>query len=78
MRYFDLPPAEQRRRLDRRQADEPHTTWHMSDGELAEWAAIISVPTQGELDGSEPVGAQPAWFPSCERWRRHRWPPSIP
>ncbi len=78
LRYFDLPPAEQRRRLDRRQAEEPHTTWHMSDEELAEWAAIISVPTQGELDGSEPVDAPPAGFPTWEGWRRHRWPPSIP
>ena len=76
MRYFDLPPAEQRRRLDRRQDEEPHTTWHMSDEELAEWAAIISVPTPGELDGSEPAGAPPAGFPSWEAWRRHRWPPS--
>jgi len=31
MRYFELTPAEQRRRLDRRQAEQPHTTWHMSD-----------------------------------------------
>lgn len=78
IRYFDLPPAEQRRRLDRRQVEEPHTTWHMSDEELAEWAAIICVPTQGELDGSEPVAAPPAGFPSWEEWRRHRWPPSVP
>jgi len=78
MRYFDLAPAEQRRRLDQRHAEEPHTTWHMSDEELAQWAAIISVPTGGELDGSEPVGAPPEGFPSWESWRRHRWPPSIP
>jgi predicted kinase len=78
MRYFDLPRAEQRRRLDRRQVEEPHTTWHMSDEELAEWAAIISVPTQGELDGSEPVGAPPAGFSCWEGWRRHRWPPTVP
>jgi len=77
MRYLDLPPAEQRRRLDRRQAEAPHTTWHMSDEELAPWAAIISVPTPGELDGSEPVGAPPAGFESWEAWRRHRWPPSV-
>ena len=75
MRYFELPPAEQRRRLDRRQAEEPHTTWHMSDEELAEWAAIISVPTQGELHGSEPVDAPPAGFPTWEGWRRQRWRP---
>ena len=77
MRYFDLPRDEQRRRLDRRQAEEPHTTWHMSDKELAEWAAIISVPTHGELDGSEPVGAPPPGFPDWDAWRRHRWPPSV-
>ena len=75
MRYFELPPAEQRRRLDRRQAEEPHTTWHMSDEELAEWAAIISIPTQGELDGSEPVDDVPAGFATWDEWRKHRWPP---
>jgi predicted kinase len=77
LRYFEVAPAEQSRRLDLRQAAEPHTTWHMSDEELAEWAAIISVPTPGELDGSEPVDAPPAGFPTWEVWRRHRWPPSV-
>lgn len=77
MRYFDVTPAEQRRRLDQRQADEPHTTWRMSDEELAAWAAIISIPTPGELDGSEPVDGPPTGFPSWDDWRRHRWPPSI-
>ena len=77
MRYFELPPTEQRRRLDRRQAEEPHTTWHMSDEELTEWAAIISIPTQGELDGSEPIDVPPAGFATWDEWRRHRWPPSI-
>ncbi|MGA8047111.1 MAG: ATP-binding protein [Dermatophilaceae bacterium] len=78
MRYFELSPAEQRRRLARRQAEEPHTTWQMSDEELAEWAAIISIPTIGELDGSEPVDDPPAGFASWDAWRQHRWPPSIP
>jgi predicted kinase len=78
MRYFDVSPAEQRRRLDQRQAEEPHTTWHMSDEELARWAAIISIPTAGELDGSEPIDGPPAGFPSWEDWRRDRWPNSIP
>jgi predicted kinase len=76
LRYFSLSPAEQRRRLDRRHADEPHTTWHMSDEELAEWAAIISVPTPGELDGSEPVDDPPAGFATWDEWRAHRWPSS--
>ncbi|MGN6574609.1 MAG: AAA family ATPase [Nocardioides sp.] len=76
--YLELSPAEQRRRLEKRQAEEPHTTWHMSDVELAEWAAVICVPTQGELDGTEPVGDPPVGFVTWEAWRRHRWPPSVP
>src|SRR4051794_38047248 len=47
LHYFELSPVEQRRRLDKRQADEPHTTWPMSDAELAEWAAHIEIPTPG-------------------------------
>ena len=31
MRYFELAEAEQRERLDRRRAEQPHATWHMSD-----------------------------------------------
>lgn len=77
MRYFELPPDEQRRRLDRRQAEEPHTTWHMSDEELATWAAIISVPTAGELDGTEPIDSPPDGFATWDAWRAHRWPPAI-
>lgn len=77
MRYFELTPAEQRRRLDERLAEAPHTTWHMSDEELATWAAIISVPTPEELDGSEPVDDPPEGFATWDEWRRHRWPPSL-
>jgi hypothetical protein len=62
MPYFELNSAEQRSRLDQRQADEPHTSWPMSDEELAQWAAIINVPTPGELDGSEPVDDPPTEF----------------
>src|SRR4051794_34271945 len=36
--YFELTPNEQRRRIDRRQAEAPDTTWPMSDEELAKWA----------------------------------------
>jgi predicted kinase len=78
MRYLELPPAEQRRRLDQRLAEEPHTTWHISEEELAKWTAIISVPTQGELDGSEALDGPPAGFATWDEWRKHRWPPSVP
>lgn len=77
VRYFEVAPAEQRRRLDRRQAEAPGTTWPMSDDELAAWAAAFEVPTPGELDGSEPVDDPPAGFASWNEWRGHRWPPSV-
>jgi len=77
MRYFEVSPAEQRRRRDQRQADASHTTWPMSDAELAGWAAVIEIPTRGELDGSEPTGDPPAGFATWEQWRGHRWPPSV-
>jgi predicted kinase len=77
LRYFELTRAEQRRRLDQRQADAPHTTWPMSDEELAAWAAAFEVPTPGELDGSEPIDDPPAGFATWNQWREHRWPPSV-
>ncbi|MFB9851969.1 AAA family ATPase [Micromonospora andamanensis] len=77
LRYFALTAAEQRSRRDRRQADAPHTTWPMSDDELAEWAATIDIPTPGEVDGSEPVDEPPHGFTTWHEWRSHRWPPSV-
>ena len=77
MHYFQLTAAEQRRRLDRRRAEEPHTTWPMSDAELAEWATLIDIPTQGELDGTEPIDGPPAGSATWDEWRSQRWPPSI-
>jgi predicted kinase len=78
IRYFELTPAERRRRLDRRLTEAPHESWPMSDQELTEWAARFDVPTPGELDGSEPIGDPPAGFASWPEWTAHRWPPSVP
>ncbi|MDQ2588067.1 AAA family ATPase [Saccharothrix yanglingensis] len=75
--YFEVSPAEQRRRLDQRQADAPDSTWPMADEELAAWARAIQVPTRGELDGSEPIDDPPAGFTSWDEWRGHRWPPAV-
>jgi predicted kinase len=77
MRYFELTPAQQRSRLERRLAEAPHTTWPVSAEELAEWAARIDIPTPGELDGSEPIDAPPPGFATWDEWRRYRWPPSV-
>ena len=77
LRYFELHPDEQRRRHDQRVAEAPHTTWPMSDDDLARWAATIEVPTPGELDGSEPLDEPPSGFATWDDWRRYRWPLSV-
>lgn len=77
MHYVELDPAEQRRRLDQRQAESPHTSWPMTEGELIDWAAAIETPTPGELDGSDPIGAPPVGHGTWDDWRRHRWPPTV-
>ncbi|HJQ44291.1 MAG TPA: ATP-binding protein [Jatrophihabitantaceae bacterium] len=77
MHYFELTRAEQRRRLDLRQAEAPDTTWPMSDETLARWAAKIDIPTSGELDGSEPIDDPPAGFATWDKWREYRWSPSV-
>ncbi|GAA1178469.1 hypothetical protein GCM10009584_20120 [Ornithinimicrobium humiphilum] len=77
MHYFELEPAEQRRRLDQRQDEAPRMSWMMSNGDLASWAAMMQVPTAAELDGTEPIDAPPIGFTSWDEWRRHRWPPSL-
>lgn len=74
MHYFEVSSAEQRRRLDQRQADEPHTTWPISDEELLGWVDVMQIPTQGEVDGSEPIDDPPAGFESWDDWRGDRWP----
>jgi predicted kinase len=76
--YCAVTAEEQRRRLDRRHAAEPHTTWHMSDEEVRAWAAEFDVPTAGERHGGEPVGAPPAGFATWGEWRHHRWPAAVP
>ena len=77
MHYLELTPAELRRRVDERQAQASHTTWHMSGEELARWSASIDIPTPGELDGSEPIDNPPAGFATWDEWRRHRSPAAL-
>lgn len=77
MHYLELSPTEQRRRLDRRQTEEPQTTWQMTDEELAGWASAFTAPTPGELDGTEPVDPPPTGYGTWDDWRRYRWPATV-
>jgi predicted kinase len=78
MLYFDLPAAEQRRRLDERQTTKPHTTWPITDAGIAEWTAVFSIPSPCELDGTERIENPPTGFATRTVWRKHRWPLAIP
>lgn len=77
IRYFELTPAEQRKRIDQRLAEAPHDTWPMSERELADWASKFDIPTSSELDGSEPIGDPPSGFATWHEWIARRWPPSV-
>jgi hypothetical protein len=70
VRYLELPPDEQWRRIHRRQAQEPHTTWPMPDAEVAAWTAGFDVPTAGEVDGTEPIDSPPNGFASWDACAR--------
>jgi predicted kinase len=77
MSYFELPLAEQRKRLDQRLAEAPHETWPISEDELAAFASKFDIPTAAELDGSEPIGDPPNGFATWREWAEHRWPSSV-
>lgn len=72
-----LDPDEQRRRLDRRQALAPETTWPMTDVELDGWAATYQVPTLDELDADAPLDPPPPGWTTWAQWRRERWPAAL-
>ena len=55
--FFEVGPAEQRRRLDQRLVDEPHTTWPISEDELVSWAAhgvaFVAAVENGPLSATQ-------------------------
>ena len=77
MWYAPITLEEQRRRHDIRLASEAGSTWPMSDDELTAWAGMFVEPTQGELDGTEPIDPPPTGFATWADWMHHRWPASV-
>lgn len=77
MRYVTLTPTEQRARLTKRLEERPDSTWHMSDADLAGYAARFEAPTPGEVDGTEPIDAPPPGFASWHDWISWRWPSRV-
>lgn len=77
MWYAPITREEQRRRHNIRLASEPDSTWPMSEDELAAWTGMFDVPSQGELDGTEPIDLPPTGFASWAEWMQHRWPARV-
>lgn len=75
--YFPVTPMEQRRRIGRRHAEAPETTWPMSEEDLAHWSSAFEIPSRGEVDGTEPIDAPPPGFETWQVWRAHRWPQAV-
>lgn len=68
---------EQHRRHAIRLAEDPHSTWPMSDDELATWTTSFDVPTPGEIDGTDAIDPPPENFASWAEWIQHRWPARV-
>ena len=62
LHYFEATPEEQRRRADQRQADAPHTTWPMSDEELA-GCRRLEAGRPPSRDGGRPARRRRAGMP---------------
>jgi predicted kinase len=77
MWYAPVTLDEQRRRHHIRLTSEPDSTWPMTEDELTAWAGMFDVPSQGELDGTEPIDSPPTGFASWAEWMQHRWPTRV-
>jgi predicted kinase len=74
--YTPIDPDEQTRRVDRRFATAPETTFVIAEDDLARWRDQFEEPDQQELLSPEP-GPLPQGFTSWEAWTASRWPTSL-
>ncbi|MDA8296320.1 MAG: ATP-binding protein [Actinomycetota bacterium] len=71
--YLPLSPEEQRRRVTTRWAETPHTTFPITDDDLAGWTDAFEVPEPEELQGAPP-GPAPDGYTDWGHWAVERWP----
>lgn len=74
--YLPIDPDEQMRRVDSRFATDRHSTFVMTEGDLARWRQQFHEPDEQELLSPEP-GPLPEGFTSWEAWAASRWPTSV-
>jgi predicted kinase len=74
--YLPIDPDEQMRRVHHRFASVPHTTFVMTETDLAQWRSQFQEPDERELLSPGP-GPLPADFESWEAWTSSRWPTAL-
>jgi predicted kinase len=74
--YLPIEPDEQMRRVDRRFATAPGTTFVITEGDLARWRNQFQEPDRQELLSPAP-GPLPEGSTSWEAWTASRWPTSL-
>ena len=75
--YLEVTAEEQRRRRDRRDVDEPATTFAISDEDIERYRRVFEAPERDELAGEE-IDPPPAGYDSWRAWAAEWWPTSFP
>ncbi len=71
--YLPIDIDAQLIRIAHRQATAPHTTFPMSEADVADWRERFEVPDAAELGGGDIPGPPPGW-PGWPEWAVERWP----
>jgi predicted kinase len=74
--YLEIDESEQRRRRDRRNANQPGLTFDITDEELANYRRRFETPDATELSGTE-LDSPPLGYASWSTWASKWWPTSI-
>lgn len=73
MVYLPVEKDVQLARIARRQKEEPHRTFPMSEGDVSQWREQFQVPDARELDGADLPGPPLGWRGWGE-WAADHWP----
>jgi predicted kinase len=71
--YLTASEEEQSRRVRERWEHAPHTTFLITDEDLARWAVLFEAPDARELEGG-PLDSPPDSYGDWGEWARRRWP----
>ncbi|MCU1472999.1 ATP-binding protein [Amnibacterium sp.] len=73
--YLPIEKHVQLARIARRQEEEPHQTFRMTEADVDRWRTQFQVPDEEELRGIEIPPPPPGW-PGWPEWAEWQWPSS--